>query len=128
MIAVEHDAAWHSEIRHEVPGVRLVEPSTAGTVGSSEAPGAYFDAYVHAVDDLADGSLDLVIVDGRARVACGMAARQKVRHGGMLLLDDSDRPRYQPLVAAMEPWPCTSYRGLRPGGGPMTQTTIWRRQ
>jgi hypothetical protein len=77
------------------------------------------------VADQGDASLDLVIVDGRARVACGLAAMAKVKPGGMLLLDDSDRPRYARLREALTGWHGRDYRGFKPGGGPVCQTTVW---
>jgi predicted O-methyltransferase YrrM len=43
--------------------------------------------------EFADGSLDLVIVDGGPREACLMAALPKVRAGGAVYVDNTDEPR-----------------------------------
>ena len=126
----EHDRQWGELLRTELgerARIRVVEPVDAGLVSSRHYPGRFFDDYVRLIDAEPDGSLDLVIVDGRARVECGLRARAKVRPGGMLLLDDSDRERYATLARAMEGWEETVVRGARPGGGPVFQTTIWRR-
>ena len=95
--AVEHDEAWHRQLAGQVtPGVTLLyrPPAAAGAVTSAIA-GGYFDAYAAAVDGEPDGSLDLVIIDGRARVECARRAMPKVKPGGLLLLDDADRARYR---------------------------------
>lgn len=124
---VEHDRNWYERLRVEVPGavtLLLREPGRGGSVGSAVEAGS-FDAYVAAIADYPDDSFDLVIVDGRARVACGLAAMAKVRVGGLLLLDDSQRTRYAPLARALTGWPRTDVRGLKPGEVEISQTTIW---
>lgn len=127
---IEHDPDWLETLREAMPGdVRLVlrESQTAGSIESATWEGHFFDDYVAAVRDIADKSLDLVIVDGRARVACGMAAAPKVRPGGQLLLDDSDRPVYAGLHEHLADWTRTDYFGLKIGGGLPCQTSVWRR-
>jgi predicted O-methyltransferase YrrM len=52
-------------------------------------------AYQHALDDLADGSLDFLLVDGRRRVECIEASTSKVRHGGIVALDNAEREGYK---------------------------------
>lgn len=130
VICVEHDREWFESLSGRLPAdVEMVlrEPTTSGTVGSEVAPGSYFDAYVAEIDRWPDQSFDLVIVDGRARVRCGLAARSKVKRGGLLLLDDSDRPRYRELVDALIGWERTDYTGLKVGGGGVCQTSVWCR-
>lgn len=127
VVCVESDPQWHAELARtlgERVDLRLI-PARAS--GSDAVPGAFFDDYVGAVRECLDSSLDLVIVDGRARVACGLAAMSKVKPGGMLLLDDSDRPRYAPLREALQSWQVADYRGLKPGGGPVCHTSVWQR-
>ena len=129
LTTVEHHKGWYEELRSLLPDdVTLIlrEPTSDGTASSESEPG-FFDDYVATIAEVADDSLDLVIVDGRARVACGTAAMDKVKPGGMLLLDDSDRPRYAQLVERLAAWPRTVHRGLKPGGGATFETSVWRR-
>jgi hypothetical protein len=125
----EHDEVWHRQLAAQLSPrtVLLPRPPTAiGSVVSAVTPG-YFDDYVAAIDGQADGSLDLVIVDGRARVECACRAMPKVKPGGLLLLDDTDRARYRPGVAALAGWERHIFDGLKPGQRFPTQTSAWRR-
>jgi hypothetical protein len=68
-----------------------------------------------------DASYDLVLVDGRARNRCIGNARSKVKVGGMLVLDNSERAEYAAGVALMETW-----EGMEWGDSGWA-TTIWHR-
>ncbi|WP_138734662.1 class I SAM-dependent methyltransferase [Modestobacter excelsi] len=128
--SVEHDPEWFEVLRDALPAsVELVlrPPALVGAIGSVAEPGHFFDAYVGELASRADESFDLIVVDGRARVDCGLVARGKVKSGGMLLLDDSDRPRYGALVDALSGWERADFVGLKVGGGGTAQTTVWRR-
>jgi hypothetical protein len=125
----EHDIAWHRQLQEELPaGTRvLLRPSeAAGTITSAVHDG-YFDSYVAAISDEPDASLDLAIVDGRARVGCVRQAMPKVRPGGLLLLDDTERPRYQLAVDLLDGWERRVFEGLKPGSPSPAQTSVWRR-
>jgi Methyltransferase domain len=116
---VEHHAGWYRDIS-ALTGpsteVLLVEPETEGSITTSLADG-YFDRYVATVSAVPDGSMDLIIIDGRCRVACATAAKPKVKPGGSLLLDDSDRARYAPVFALFAGWQTLTIQGLKVGGG-----------
>jgi hypothetical protein len=130
VVSVEHDRAWYELVSGMLPPgptLLLREPASAGAIGSEAAPGQFFDAYVSAIDEHPDDTFDLVVVDGRARVACGMAAIRKVRPGGRLLLDDSQRERYKPLLDTLKDWPRVDARGLKPREISVMQTSIWTR-
>ncbi|WP_129633308.1 hypothetical protein [Candidatus Oscillochloris fontis] len=117
LISVEHDRAWYQMVRAHLPAharieYRLVppeplmpaladpDPSDPHAYISSHYPqdGSSYQRYATQIDACADASLDLVLIDGRARPACLMHAAPKVRPGGMLILDNSDRPRYLPAA------------------------------
>lgn len=115
---VEHDATWHAELQTRVRGVARVELIP---------PGDDYRAYVTSVLAEPDHSCDLVIVDGRERVRCGLAAMPKVKPGGMLLLDDSERPRYSELHQALAGWDATHLRGLKPGDWIPRTSSVWIR-
>lgn len=62
---------------------------------------------------------DFILIDGRARVECTLGAICRLKEGGMLVLDNSDRERYRPIFRILADWPqVTSTTGL-------FDTTIW---
>jgi len=129
VISIEHDESWYRTVSQSVPAaaeVKLIRPSAHGTIGSPVMAG-FFDEYIASIAEYPAESFDLVIVDGRARVACGLAAIPQVKPGGLLLLDDSQRPRYRPLVERLQGWSRRDVRGLKPAEVEVARTTIWRK-
>ena len=127
--SVESDPDWYATLRDVVRAstrLRLVEPAQHGVVASEVAPG-FYDDYVADIGRFPDEEFDLVIVDGRCRVAATMMSMAKVRPGGLLLLDDSQRSRYHSLFSTLADWPVQTFLALRPGGSPPAPTTVWRK-
>jgi predicted O-methyltransferase YrrM len=56
-----------------------------------------FTDYVRSIDT-ADGPFDLIVVDGRARLACLERARDHLAPGGRIVFDDIERERYRPAL------------------------------
>jgi hypothetical protein len=126
--AVEHDPVWHERLHKAAPKLRLAlhEPADNGEITTVMAPG-YFDDYVKAVDAVPDRSLDLVIVDGRARVECVERAFEKVKPGGLMLLDDTDRRRYSAAYRKLADWERHDFAGVKSGQVRPAQTSVWVR-
>ncbi len=87
IVAVEHDSTWAELLRPRLPpNARLLSiPLEAG--------------YVRAIAQ-AGGVFDVVLVDGRERVACAGVAFDYLSPNGVLLLDDAERDRYRPVFEA----------------------------
>jgi hypothetical protein len=115
-ISVEHDPAWFAKVQKHAAGkagidLRLIPPDgETGEPRDPALPGNYatadealrdhtFRAYITSIDEFADGSLDAVIVDGRARPSAIVHGAPKVKPGGILLLDNSDRAYYRQHTA-----------------------------
>jgi SAM-dependent methyltransferase len=109
--SVEHHAGFADVMRRVLAEARLTDvvelievPPTpaAHPVVPSERKGEdgrdYAD-YVASIDRV-EGDFDLVVVDGRARVACMQAAAKRLAPGGIILFDDTQRPRYRSGMAA----------------------------
>jgi hypothetical protein len=125
----EHDREWHAQLAAALtPRTTLLfrPPQKSGTVTSAVVPG-FFDAYAAAIDGEPDGSFDLVIVDGRARVECVRHVMPKVRPSGLLILDDTERARYEPAAETLTGWERRVFVGLKPGLRAPAQTSVWRR-
>lgn len=129
LTVVEHHPEWAKQLRESLPkSVELmhVPPANEGNVKSGIESG-YFDEYVNVAEKYPNATFDLVIVDGRARVECATHALPKIKPGGMLLLDDSDRPRYRPVHEVLRGWPGVSVRGLKTGNPVPATTSVWQR-
>lgn len=101
--SVEHDPTWAGRMRSALPGnarLRLVEPVPGVAVPSAKPgfAGLDFADYVAAIDDVA-GPLHLIVIDGRAREACLDRAVERLAAGGLIVLDNVDRPRYRDALA-----------------------------
>ena len=143
LTTVEHDAGWFTRIEQQLAEAGLTncvvlfrKPQDAETttpeaangdgIGylSEKCPGS-FAAYVQTIDEFPDNSFDLVFVDGRSRAACLHHAARKVRPGGFLVLDDSNRERYQKAVQWLEAWVRRDFCGIKPFQSRLGYTTCW---
>jgi hypothetical protein len=87
-----------------------------------------FRDYVHSAEVGPHGSYDLILVDGRARMDCLRIAAQLLRPKGALVLDNSERDRYQRGRALVpEEWRRLDFPGMCPYLWETSQTTVWVR-
>lgn len=107
VFTVEHHRGFAEMLRPELaerPNVTflIVEaPPSDAPVISSMKPGSEhldFSDYVHVIDTV-DGDFDLVVVDGRAREACLLAAIDRLAPDGLIVFDNTHRTRYQTAIA-----------------------------
>jgi methyltransferase family protein len=85
-----------------------------------------------AVGRLPDRSFDLVVIDflespELTRVELTEPAMKKVRRGGLLLLDDSDRPGYADAYRTLAGWDERRFTGIKDGWPEVCETAIFRR-
>jgi len=115
VVSIEHDEEWAAGMQpalatcHDVVEYRLVLPtfdSPAPRVPSarySRSDADYAD-YVATARDYHKHSFDLIVVDGRARVACLQACRDRLKPGGIIVLDNSEREDYAAAFPAFANW------------------------
>lgn len=136
VVSVEHDPAWFDKVRYVVipyhnVDMILCEPTEPAEerYGSSDPAyaGKSFRDYVHAIDQFPDGRFDVVVVDGRSRVDAFIHAMPKVKPGGYIVLDDSERATYAEALEAARPWHRQDFAGPKPFVVQFSRTTIWRR-
>lgn len=145
VVSVEHDPDWSAAVfdrvqrsigRNALVDLRVVPPQE----GSSEEGGngfparstnahyanMSFRAYVEAARDLPAQSVDLLVVDGRARAACLASNVHKVRREGLIILDNSDRSEYQQAMLYLEKlgWQWRHFQGPTPYLRHFTRTSI----
>ena len=136
LVSIEHYPEWYQKVDKMLlaRGINNVEylliPKNAdletndnteefhkSLTGEEERP--EYAAYANKVLEFDDDYFDFVLIDGRSRVNCGINAIPKLKPGGMFVLDNSERARYQKVHAALANWPkVETTTGL-------TNTTIW---
>lgn len=113
LTTIEDNAKWHQKVSQKLSmqGFRRFEMKLV----TNE------QKYIHAIDTYQDNYFDVVAVDGRERSDCLLTAIPKVKKNGLLILDDSQRERYLPVVNELNRrgWKVTHY----PYG--FNRTSVW---
>lgn len=128
----EHVSKWFKENRLENIDYRFIAeqpnfetneyPQFFETFGLNKEDYHFkkpFWKYFHVADEFPDEYFDFILVDGRARVACLLNSLPKLKSGGLMILDNSDRSSYQLAFTILKDWEnytCTT--GL-------SDTTFW---
>lgn len=108
LVSVEHDKYWFEKINSKLANKKITNceyiysppdklsdaPALIKNYTSELMPGYSFEKYVKIIDKFPDKSFDFILIDGRARNSCIKQAVKKVRSGGFIMLDNSDRSRY----------------------------------
>jgi SAM-dependent methyltransferase len=123
VISVEDNEFWHGWVRARLDEERL------HNVELRLRPVEEFPA---EVDALQDGAFDLVVLDfleapAVNRIDVLSPAMRKVRPGGYLLLDDSDRPGYSEAFGQLSGWRFRKFVGVKDGWPEACETGIFRR-
>lgn len=144
VVSVEHHAEWHSMLTAILAdrGIRncrllLARPEPFQAEKSSYFPGSYtsthkdykdvrFEGYVRSIDPFPDHSFDLVLVDGRSRPSCILHSLTKIKAGGYLMLDNSERAEYGEVKALLSGLPRKDFYGIGPYSDRIWQTSVWR--
>ncbi len=149
VIAVEHDPAWAAQVQAALAAEQLgnasiqvvlpeADPAWKGKDPADPASGistavAYrgmsFRNYAGVLDRWPDSLFDVIMVDGRARPACVHHALPKVKPGGLLILDNAERPHYQPALVRLreQGWRKLNFSGPGPCVAMFWRTWIWRK-
>jgi hypothetical protein len=119
VVSIEHDEGWYEKIKRcfsstDKIDYRLVKAESSASdsdrvngdpadpdlsiSGLDQYKGCSFSNYVSQINDFPDQYFDLIMVDGRARPACLVQSLAKVKAGGIIVLDNSDRPHYTKLT------------------------------
>lgn len=105
--SVEHDAPFAQSMDSmfgAYPNItlRVVEPTAVAhsTKARSNRKGyteSSFDHYVSSIDQV-EGTFDLIVIDGRARVSCLARSVSRLSPGGIILFDNSNRLEYREAI------------------------------
>ena len=119
VVSVEYDENWFNKMRTLVPGnVKLI-------FRKNDIDGEY----CRVISSMKD-KYDVVIVDGRDRVNCVLQSIPSLSKSGVILLDDSQREKYQEGIglAISSGFKSLSVEGLKPTWAGTVRTTILYRE
>ena len=144
LISIEHDRSWYRKVsgalsKEEISNCEYIlcepEKKISGTMFSCNCKnhasalrryaGMSFEKYVKSIEKYPNGSFDLVIVDGRARSSCIFHALSKIRSGGYLMLDNSERERYSEAISVLADYKRTDFFGIGPYNIYLWRTSVW---
>lgn len=139
LVSIEHDPPWYARVATRLReqgftnvSYLLREPRQDGEPMldgyRNEFPGASFADYVKAIDTYPNGTFDLILVDGRARVRCMVQALPKLRPGGYLMLDNASDPYWAGCLEIMRPYgyPQRDFYSIAPYAKGRWRTSVWQ--
>jgi predicted O-methyltransferase YrrM len=122
VISLEDNKFWHGHTRERLEAA-----------GLSNVDLRWIDVeeFPRQVASLPDGAFDLVVIDFLeaptiTRIDCVEPAMKKVRSGGYLLLDDSDRPGYTEAFQLLSDWRFRRFTGVKDEWPEACETGIFR--
>jgi len=145
VVSVEHDRQWYEMIKSTISNMenidyKLIEPETnrrRSDVSDPSDPESYLSStsneqsyykYVSIIDQYEDNYFDIVLVDGRARPSCIKHAVSKVKIGGLLILDNSDRDYYLSKTSQyLNNFQRVVYTGAVPLSSQFSETSIFKK-
>lgn len=110
LVSIEHHPDWYDTVKSTLTG-----DSTCQSVDLRLLPLPYYSV----CDEFSDEYFDLIIVDGRDRIKCLESAIRILKPGGVLILDDAQRERYDKADYLLRNWEFT--RSISPA----RQTHWW---
>ena len=143
LVSVEHNKNWFDRVNRILQSngisntkLLLVEPEKKAdrTMNNNKYSSFTFpkyrehnfERYVKTINDYPNSFFNLVVVDGRARVACIAESLSKIQNGGYLVLDNSERVHYKEAFDLMSEYPKKDFFGFGPLLNTFWNTTIWK--
>jgi len=91
LTSVEHDRAWHASVARQLADQGISNVEYLFREQDLDEDKADRSGYVRVADTQPAESIDFALVDGIYRVDCVNAVLDRLRPGGLLILDDAQR-------------------------------------
>jgi hypothetical protein len=140
---VENNKEWFEflnkyikENRIDNASIRLVEGVPANGINtiysslSLNYENINFEDYVKVIDIFPDRLFDIILVDGRARAGCIKHAVTKLKKGGYLIVDNSERKEYfrgNDFLFNPLQWSSCAFIGAIPFAFEFSQTSFFKK-
>lgn len=135
--SVEHDQRWYEKIKQELgeaPNLNLILvegkqflPNYEQIVYDEEDDNLDYWDYSRIILNFKDDYFDLILIDGKARNACIMNSLNKLKPGGILILDNSHRISYQDSLINLKGWLLLKSFGPTVSSKKFTETSFFQK-
>jgi hypothetical protein len=138
LVSVEHNPAWYEKVSKSlrffinttillrVPSLKISEFEPARSFTFEEHRELDFQDYVESINSFPNNYFDVIFIDGRAREACLKAAIPKLKSGGFVVLDNSERERYVSAYTKLGYKVHKHFLGIGPGLRSVWRTSVLR--
>lgn len=139
VVSVEHDIRWYKRIsgilaKEKISNCELLLVPPQKALGAT--PMQYisvkfgrdtsFENYIKSIAKFPDDYFSLILIDGRARSGCITTSVKKVAKGGFLMLDDSERGRYQEAISSLSKYKRKDFFGHGSRAQFQWKASAWR--
>ena len=134
LVSIEHHQEWYDLVSRElndegIKNVNYLRIEAGQSESKKDIEERYksdyiednqnYSDYYNKVSDFSNSYFDFILIDGRARVECSIRAIPKLKSGGIFILDNSERRRYEIVHKELSNW-----KRINTTSG-LTDTTIW---
>ena len=121
--SIEDNIAWYKVVEDRV---------LKSHIDNCELKLVNQEKFTDVISAFPDESFDLIVVDGSeenkdSRVKAILSSMDKIKKGGYLLLDDSDRPQYRSVPEILSGWKLHQFTGVKPVPCMAIETSIYQR-
>ncbi len=124
VISVEHDERWYKKIKELLADKNILNVDYLLRVPNKTTR---TQEYVNSINNYPDKYFDFVLVDGLERTDSAINAVGKIKPGGYIMLDDSERKQYSHAVRFLNRYHIkTEFFGKKPRQLLKGSTTVWK--
>jgi len=128
LFSIEHEGVWINKVNKKVSSSNFARwsPNLVSADGiDSSVPNV--DDYLAPLKKISNGSMDLVFVDGRHRVESIRRSINLLKDGGIIILDNSDRPQYEDAFKILRDWSLVKTACITNASDFVTPAAIWKK-
>jgi len=113
LVSIEHNKEWFNAIKEKISQNKsltmiLRESKQIGDTDLLEI------SYADEAQKFSNNFFDVVLIDGRNRVECFIESEPKLKEGGLMMLDNSERIEYKQIHEAYKEKPSVHFIQNRP--------------
>ncbi len=128
LFSIEHERAWIHEVKKRVSSSHSAKWSPCLVLSKDKDKSVpNVDDYLAPLQKISNASLDLVFVDGRHRVESIKRSMNLLKDGGVMILDNSDRPHYRDAYKFLENWSLLKTSCITNASDFVTPAAIWKK-